>query len=127
MTIKSDEILQRLAKQKNLPYEMLRIMFNDYWQQTLMHIQHPENNFIKGIIIRDCIKIRLNPKQVMKAYISYLKYPRNSDYATNLLTIHNQLLDENIYTEKQKQIIQDAERNYLSTTREEGYYSDEEE
>jgi hypothetical protein len=127
MIIKSDDILQKLAKQKGIPYEMLRILFNDYWQQTLMHLQHPENNFIKGILIRDCIKIRLNPKQICKAYCSYLKYPRESFYTQNLLITHKQLLDEDIYTEKQKKLIQDCERNRIQTARTEGDSSDEEE
>lgn len=127
MLIKNEEILQKLSKQQNIPYELLRILFNDYWQQTLMHLQHPEDNFIKGIKIRDCIKFRLNPKQIAKAYINLLNYPRESNYTQNLLIIHKQLLDNDIYTEAQKQIIQDTERNNLSATREERYYSDEEE
>jgi len=127
MLVKGDEILRKLASQKNVPYELLRIMFNDYWQQTLMHLQHPENNFSKGIKIRDCIKFRLNPKQVAKAYVNYLRFPRYSDYTTNLITIHNQLLDENIYTETQKEFIQNSERNRIQATGTEGCYSDEEE
>lgn len=127
MLVKNDEILRKLSKEKNVPYELLRILFNDFWQQILMHLQHPENNFYKGILIRDCIKFRLNPKQIAKSYVNSIKYPRESDYIQNLLTTHKQLLDENIYTKKQKEFIQNAERDYLSTTRKEGDYSNEEE
>lgn len=127
MLIKNDEILKKLAKQKGIPYEMLRILFNDFWQQILMHLQHPEDNFYKGILIRDCIKFRLNPKQIAKSYVNSLRYPRQSDYITNLLTTHLQLKENDIYTKAQEEFIQNAERDYLSTTREERYYSDEEE
>lgn len=129
MLIKQDVILQKLSKKTDVPYEVLRILFNDYWQQTKMHLQHPENNFIKGIKIRDCIKFRLNPKQIYKAYINYLKFKQHiqSESIQALLITHKQLLDNDIYTEKQKKFIQDAERDYLQITREERYYSDEEE
>lgn len=127
MLIKNDDILKKLSKEKDVPYELLRILFNDFWQQILMHLQHPENNFYKGILIRDCIKFRLNPKQLAKSYVNSLRYPRQSGYTTNLLTTHLQLKENGIYTEAQKEFIQNAERDYLSTTREERYYSDEEE
>lgn len=129
MLISHDEVLKKLQNKTNLSYELLRLMFNDYWHQMLMHIQHPEDNFIKGIKMRDCIKFRLNPKQVCKAYCNYLTYRYNSDseYTQNLIKIHNQLLENDIYTEKQKETIQDCERNRICLSREEGYHSDEEE
>lgn len=129
MLIKHDEILLKLQKETNLPYEQLRIMFNDFWQQMLMHLQHPEDNFYKGILIRDCIKFRLNPKQVMRSY-KYLKekrpisiYPKDFD----IEKINQQLLENDIYTKKQKEIVQESQRIGIHFSREEGNYSNEEE
>lgn len=128
MLIKNEDILRKLSKEQNLPYELLRILFNDFWHQMLMHLQHPENNFIKGIKIRDCIKFRLNPKQVMASYCRTIKSGfTETDIALTKILVHNQLKDNNVYTEKQKQIIQDCERLGVSESREEGNHSNEEE
>jgi hypothetical protein len=129
MLIKHDEILLKLQKETKLPYEQLRIMFNDFWQQMLMHLQHPEDNFYKGILIRDCIKFRLNPKQVIKSY-KYLKEKRpNSVYPKDfdIEKINQQLLENDIYTEKQKKIIQESQRIGIHHFGEKGHHSDEEE
>ena len=130
MLVKHDDVVKKVSKNLNMPYEQVRILFNDFYQQLVMHLQHPENNFTHGIMIRDCIKLRLNPRKVMISYNNILKkgtYNSESNFVVNLKNIHQNLLENDIYTEKQKETIKNYERDYLSETGNKRYYSDEEE
>jgi len=111
MLITPEALLKRFAKGRKEPEEQLRVIILDFWQQIMMYLQHPEDNYLKGILIENCCKFRINPKRVMLAVLSLRKNNRTyGDYYESVMINHEQLLINGQYTKKQEEITKDIER-----------------
>jgi hypothetical protein len=113
MLIKHEDVLRELSKRTGYPYEQLRIVFIDFYHQIKIHLQNPEKAFIKGIKVLNCLKFRLNPKQVMISYTSCCKKQSTTYFAQNVYKIFDLLNDNNIFTEKQQGLGQKYQRPNL--------------
>lgn len=118
-----EDVLKELAKRTNKPYEQLRIMQLDTWHQIKQILQNPQN-IRKGIKFQNCIKFRVNPKEVMKSFFGAIKKP-NTKFSQEVLEYFNFLNDNNELTERQKELKQKFERLNSQEGGDEGNNPDE--
>lgn len=120
MLIKPEELLKELCKRREEPEEQLRIIMMDFWQQVLMYLQHPNDNYLKGILIQNCCKFRLNPKRVLQSTINATKKTTRGTHYHDVMDTHEQLLNHGQYTKKQEETSNNIKRDEPRPTREEG-------
>lgn len=120
MLKKGEDVIKELSKRRDEPEEQLRIVMLDFFQQLLMYLQHPQDNYYKGILIKNCVKFRLNPKRVLNSVKTVTNKPARSRHYHNVMDIHEQLLKYGQYTQKQEKIANQFERNEPRPSRQEG-------
>ena len=108
----NEEVIRETARRTGYPYEQIRIMMVDFYHQVLINLQNPENNFNRGIKVRNCCKFELNPNKVLHSLSNSRKKEHDTRFSRNLETLNQQLKDNEIYTEGQKDFEQALERTY---------------
>lgn len=107
----NEDVLSELQKRTEYSDRQLRFIMVDFYHALINYLQHPEDHFYRGIIIRSCIKFRLNPAKVLQAAGRRAFKKKNlSNVDINILKYHKILLEYDQYTQKQKRRIEDDER-----------------
>ncbi|HPQ79376.1 MAG TPA: hypothetical protein PLG47_02920 [Candidatus Dojkabacteria bacterium] len=119
MLIKPEDVLKELAKRRDEPVEQLRIVMMDFFQQLLMYLQHPQDNYLKGILIQNCCKFRLNPKRVLTTTKNVINKPFRNNHYHNVMDVHEQLLKYGQYTQRQEEIATNIKRDEPRPSRQE--------
>lgn len=102
--VTNEDLIKELSKRTGRPVEQLRAVTLDLYHWILMYLTHPEDNFYKGIKIENCIKIPVNPKRVLEQYKDMLPWWKPTKKQIKLVKFHKLLLDNDQYTQRQKEI-----------------------
>lgn len=112
-----DEVISKTAKKLNLPEKQVRIIMIDFFHKLLMVLQHPEDNFLRGIKLEKIFKISLDPSKVLQAWKTRLyKNKWHSNIDNNIRRYHEILLENDRYTKKQKEAAKYHSEEYLAQT-----------
>lgn len=125
MKVTHDEIIRKTASRLDLPDKQVRFVMVDFFAHLRRTIQYPEDYFHKGIRIKNCFKISINPAKVLRNYFNLIN--KNRPVAsTNEAKVHKFnkiLLNNGCYSQKQEKAQNYNERHQKRLISETGKYS----